>query len=110
MIVLAQTPGQTSASEGLRGIINLANSLLNSIIILLITATVAVIFFYGVSYIFKQARGDGKEMKSALSGMLWGVAALAVMVSIWGLVKFLQSTLGISNGAEAQAPSVLQIK
>ncbi len=36
--------------------------------------------------------------------MILGVVSLAVMVSVWGLVRFLQSTFGLENSANNTPP------
>jgi hypothetical protein len=57
-------------------------------------------FFYGlVQYIF--GKEDNKEQ--AKKTMIWGVVALFVMASIWGLVAWLGTALGVGVGA---APTV----
>jgi Type IV secretion system pilin len=62
-------------------------------------------FFWGlVKYIFAQgdetAKADGKKI------MLWGLVALFVMVSVWGLVKFIGTSLGINQGETIVVPKV----
>ncbi|MDB5188024.1 MAG: hypothetical protein JWO50_544 [Candidatus Kaiserbacteria bacterium] len=108
LVTFAQNVTAANPQQGLFGLVGFFNSLLNAIIVLLITAAVVAIFYWGVRLLM--ASGDAESRKAALEGMMYGVIALAVMVSIWGLVKFLQSTLGISNSTAAQAPSVLNIK
>ena len=70
------------------------------IFINLITATIPVIislallyFFWGLAQ-FILNTGGGKEQEEAKNVMLWGIIALFVMVSVWGLVRVLQSTFG----------------
>ncbi len=51
-------------------------------------------FFYGMAlYIFRA--GDESKAKEGKSIMIYGVIALFVMVSVWGLVKFIGDNLGI---------------
>ena len=53
-------------------------------------------FFYGlVSYIFSGAKGSaaGKNI------MMWGLIALFVMVSVWGIITMAQGALGIQGSA-----------
>ena len=42
---------------------------------------------------------DSEESKKAKGRnfMIWGIIALAVMVSVWGLVGILENTFGINN-------------
>jgi len=63
-------------------------------------------FFYGLAlFIFKS--GDPEEQKKGRSIMIWGVVALFVMVSVWGLVRFVGSAFGIQQGqSSGTVPSV----
>lgn len=53
-------------------------------------------FFYGlVMYIF--GKEDNKDQ--AKKTMIWGVVALFVMASVWGLVTFIGTAVGVSQEA-----------
>src|SRR3989344_3391565 len=55
-----------------------------------------LVFFWGlVSFI--AAAGDETKRGKARGIMIWGVVALAVMLSVWGFVKFLQTSFGITD-------------
>lgn len=57
-------------------------------------------FFYGlVLYIFASEHDKDKAKKY----MLWGIVALFVMATVWGLVNFLGEAVGVDPDA---APSV----
>lgn len=62
-----------------------------------IVASIALIaFFWGLAkYIF--SAGDPEKQKEGRGIMIWGVIALFVLVSIWGIVGFISNALGISN-------------
>ena len=49
---------------------------------------------------------DDDKKKEAKSVMIYGVIGLFVIVSVWGLVEFLQTNLGISGEAELSVPVV----
>jgi hypothetical protein len=53
-------------------------------------------FFYGVALYILSA-GDPAAASKGKSIMIYGVIALAVMASVWGLVIYLQNTLGVNN-------------
>lgn len=63
-------------------------------------------FFYGlVLYIFASEHESDKAKKY----MLWGVVALFVMATVWGLVNFLGDAVGIDPAAApAVAPLIPQ--
>ena len=65
-----------------------------------ILMTVAVIYFiWGlIKYIQAAAKGDKEEAAHGKAIMIWGIVALFVMASIWGLVSALGSTVGIDPG------------
>lgn len=70
--------------------------LLNYIVILIITASL-VCFLYGV---FRLSFVDGtnpESMAKSRKFMLWGIVSLFVMVSVWGLVNILKSSI-FGNG------------
>lgn len=81
-VVLAKTFGDIV--DQLVGVINTAIPVVGGLILL--------VFFWGVfKYIFSSAdsteKGRGKEV------IVWGLVALFVAFSIWGLVSVLQSTI-----------------
>lgn len=76
-----------------------------NLLIPLAFAAALLFFFWGVaSYIM--AAGDEEKRKSGRSIMIWGVVALAVMASVFGLVKFLQDAFDIDSRATVDVPTV----
>lgn len=55
-------------------------------------------FFWGLAQ-FVFAAGDSEQKDKAKTHMIWGVVALFVMVSVWGLVRFVGQALNIDQGA-----------
>ncbi|MBP9856177.1 MAG: hypothetical protein KBC48_02665 [Candidatus Pacebacteria bacterium] len=70
--------------------------LINSIIIPLIVGIAGVYFMIGViKYV---TSGDSEEgRKGARNMMIWGIIALFVMISVWGLVNILIDTFNFSE-------------
>lgn len=67
-------------------------------------ALALLVFFWGlVKYIVKA--DDEKAKESGRNIMVWGVIALFVMFSIFGLVRFLQGSFGI-NDSNNTAPDI----
>ena len=66
----------------------------NSIIPLLFMLALAVFIWGMVKFI---AASQSAEKEDGKQFMLWGVIAIAVMFSVWGLVKILQDTFGVKN-------------
>ncbi len=69
-----------------------------------IMITVALLFFFWglITYV----RGAGEDKGEGKKIMLGGIAALFIMVSIWGIVGFAQSALGINNVQTVTSPRV----
>ena len=68
-------------------------------------ALAIIYFFWGIIQFIRGA-GDPKKASEGKSIMIYGVIAIAVMVSVYGLVTWLQDTLGLSNSATIVLPTV----
>ncbi len=54
-------------------------------------------FFWGLAmYVFGTSNDD--KRKKGVSAMVWGIVALFVMLSIFGIINALQSTAGVGSG------------
>lgn len=97
---LVLAPAIASAQQ-LTNIITLVQQVrrIIDILIPLMFAIALLVFFYGVvRYIFaagnEEAQGQGKRI------MIGGIVALFVIASVWGIVAFLGSALGINQGQD----------
>ena len=86
---------QYNPSQGITGLFTLAGNLLKMALPLIISLAV-VWFIYNV-FRFVIASSSDEEKAKAKTQMVWGIVAIFVMVSIWGLVAILQSTFGTSG-------------
>jgi NADH:ubiquinone oxidoreductase subunit 2 (subunit N) len=85
----------TNIATGISRIVN---------ILIPIAFTLALLyFFYGVAKYIK-SEGSGKEEGRQI--MIWGVVALFVMSSVWGLVFFLRGELGITDDSVIPIPTI----
>lgn len=92
-------PGVALAAAGtLQGLANQIVNLLNASTALLMLGGVLVFFYGTTSNIFKTAHGEVRDMKNYL---IWGIFALFIMFSLWGILSLLQNTLFGSTGASA---------
>lgn len=57
-----------------------------------------LVFFWGL---IKYIKGSGKGHKQGLNTMKAGLISLFVMVSVWGIIAFAQSALGIRGNSSA---------
>lgn len=71
----------------------LANTFLNALIGLFITLAI-VIFFWGLIKYLMEA---GEKKAEGLQIMMYGILAIFVMVSIWGIIRLLQSTFKVTS-------------
>ena len=68
-------------------------------------AAAVLFFFYGLAkFILK----SGEDQDSGRQMMIWGVIAIFVMASVFGLVKFLQTTFNIADTDSITVPSVIK--
>ena len=83
------------APQNLFDLIRLFLDVLNALIPLLIGLAL-VGFLWGVAQ-FILAADDVTKRKEGGKKMLWGIIALFVMISVWGLVAILASTFGVGT-------------
>ncbi len=76
-----------------------------NILIPIAFALALLFFFWGIArYIWSS--GNGKEEGKKF--MLWGVIAIFVMTSIWGLVAFIGGSFGLDQNATAPKIPTIQ--
>ncbi len=71
-----------------------------------ITFALAVLFFFWGIAQYILASGDAAKKEEGRNKMIWGIVALFVMASVWGLVKFLGSNLGITETPAVAVPGI----
>jgi uncharacterized membrane protein HdeD (DUF308 family) len=74
----------------------LANNVLNAGIAILITAAIVAVFWGVVRALFAASADD---KKNGIRTALMGVVAVAIMVSIWGIIRLLQNTFSVTSTA-----------
>ncbi len=77
---------------------NLALTIIGQGTLMLMIAAVAAYFFNISMNMLKLSQGESAEWKSHF---FWGVIAIFVMVSIWGIVQMLQYTIFTPGGGSA---------
>ena len=96
LIGIMALPGIVLASPA-TSLLTRVNGYLGKMMPIIITLAV-IYFFWGLAtYILNS--GDAEKEKEGRSIMIWGVVALFVMVSVWGLVGFIGDSLNIHNTA-----------
>ena len=77
----------------------------NVILELLIAFAVIYIVFNVIRFIMQK---DDTERSAIRTSILWGIVGLAVIVSIWGLVRILTNTFRVDNNAPVNQYPVVQ--
>jgi len=79
----------------LSSLINGAKTLLDQLVVFLIALAVVWFIFNVIRY--TMTADDEDKKASARSQMIWGIIAIAVIVSVWGLVAILQNIFGVNT-------------
>jgi phosphatidylglycerophosphatase A len=102
VVVLAQT-GSSGAADPCPGqitnlttLFNLLGCIIRKSVIPLLVMLAVVVFIIGVVK-FISGASDSTKRTEGRNFMIYGIIALFVMVSIWGLVSILQGTFGLGN-------------
>lgn len=101
-LLLAAPLVASADGTDLPSLISKAGSIINSLIPVLI-ALALVAFFWGlVRYIWS----GGEEHEEGKNIMIAGLVGLFIMVSIWGIIRIAQNTLGVNSGGTITPPHV----
>jgi divalent metal cation (Fe/Co/Zn/Cd) transporter len=85
-----------AASNKFKALVGRINEqVLNPLIVLLFTA--ALVFFVVGLFNFFGKRDNSEALEKGKAHMLWGIIGMAIMVSVFGIMNFLTSSLGINN-------------
>lgn len=88
VIALAQT-------QNILGVLDFFQRFFNGLIGFMITFAIVVFFWGMIQYLWQV----GEEKSKGLQTMMWGVIAIFVMVSIWGIIRLIQNTFGVGGGS-----------
>jgi hypothetical protein len=108
IIALAFAPAVAFAQNAtqLFALLNIVQKVLGYLMPILITLGVLYVAWGIISFVTKS---NEEERQKAKGIILYGVIGLAAIVSLWGLVAFIQYTLGIGGGGlnSNQIPCVI---
>jgi hypothetical protein len=105
----AQPAGQVSAcsnlaNEGLKGVVVCLSSLFQTIIYLIMAASVVYVVWGAFLMIrSEEKREEGKQI------IYHGIIGLFVMISIWGLVSILDNTFNLSKVGPRNPPELIKL-
>jgi hypothetical protein len=86
----------------IHGVFGFILATINDIIILLLALGVV----WTVYFAFVLVKVDGEKKDEARNSIIYGLAGIFVMVSIWGLVNIFKNTFNVSNNTRPAAPTV----
>lgn len=95
--------GQQGTGQDALGLIDVAKSIIDRLIIVFIAAGIAVFIFGIVKYVIasdEEAKSKGRNL------MIWGIIGLFAIVAVWGLVSLLANTTGVGPGTNSYTPDV----
>jgi len=104
------TPFIASAQNtqgNLQGLVQLTGNIVN-MLVPIVSTLVVVFFFWGLA-MYVLSAGNEEKQGEGKSIMIWGVLALFIMATIWGIIGFMQNTLGNTAGPQSvniNAPQV----
>jgi hypothetical protein len=104
-LAFAQLP-PVSTQQGLSSFITWLQTLMGLIVPILIGLAI-IVFLYGVlRFIFNA--GDEAKRSEGKMFIIYGLIGIVIMVSVWGLVGFIQGTFGLNQvtGPSSNLPAV----
>jgi hypothetical protein len=93
-----------ASAETLGGVLGIVGQLVGAATPIVV-ALALVYFFWGLGQ-FILGSSESEKRKEAIGIMIYGIIALFVMVSIWGIVNVLQTTFNVQGGSDVRAPRV----
>jgi hypothetical protein len=93
-LILLVSPSIAFAA-GLTGLIDDAFGIVTSTLIPLAFTLCLFYFFWGVAKYIRTGAGSEKASEEGKRVMIWGVVGLFVAVSVWGIISFIRSELGV---------------
>lgn len=76
-------------------IIDSASGIVTGVLIPLAFSLCLLYFFWGVTQYIRSGAGGDKAVEEGRKVMVWGIVGMFVAFSIWGIITFIQTELGI---------------
>lgn len=100
--VQATSSGCGEMGKNFQGVLGYFTCMINDSVIPFIFAIAIVMFMWGAVKFFIINSDEEAKREQGKQFMIWGIIALAVMISVWGLVAILTSTFGESGNVLPQ--------
>lgn len=88
------------------------NDLILNPLILLVFAISFLYFVYGIVVFLRTDPGDkGQTRIEARNAVMWGIVGMAIMFSVYGIIRFILATFGINTSEiEGEAGKIIRIR
>lgn len=107
LTVYAQSNPLVTASGTFGDIITaITKNILGALTTLFASAALAAFFFGIVKFILGLRNGAEKDVTNGKQFMLWGLFALFIMFSVWGIIRYGQTILGLPQGSNIIIPTI----
>jgi hypothetical protein len=90
----------------IQGVLTGAISFIGGTLVQLVFAIALIVFIWGLFQSFIIGGADEEKRKEGKSLMVWGIVALAVMVSVWGIVNVLTGSFKFTGNERVTAPVI----
>jgi len=80
-----------SAAQNFGDLVGVLVGLINLVIPVLAGAALVIFLYGGVRFILRADSAKGKNKDK--SALMWGIVALFVLVSVWGILRFFTASL-----------------
>jgi len=81
--------------------LNKVNELILNPLLALAFGLSSVYFFYGIVRFIRLEAGD-KSREEAKNAILWGIVGMVIMFSVYGIIRFVLATFGVTPEPGAQ--------
>lgn len=87
-----------AAFERLKTLLRDFKSLLD-LLVPITFALALIFFFYGIAQFIRNS-GDTKTHEAGKNKIIWGIVGLFVMISIFGIIRYLGDSIGVETGIQ----------
>ena len=102
LLVFAQTGINYNAiTPYSTGLINV----INGILVPVLMAIAFITFLWGIYKYFIQGASNESEKGEGRQFAMWGIIGFVIILSVWGLVNLVISTIGLPNNATPTPPT-----
>ena len=96
--IVVSTGGGTGCDTGdICGVASTILFIINDVLVPVLFAVAFIVFIYGVAKAYIFSGGDSEAVSQGHRLILWGLIALVVMISLWGLVNVVANTFGLQG-------------